>query len=52
MSLSYNDQAMSFAIIQAFYAFFSCILICIPIFGYQNDFFMSQREYVQIVHSD
>jgi hypothetical protein len=52
MSLSYNDQALGFAIIQAFYAFLSCIMICIPIFAYQNAFFMSQREYAKIVHSD
>jgi hypothetical protein len=43
---------LGFAIIQAFYALLSCILICIPIFVYQNDFFMSQREYAKIVYSD
>jgi hypothetical protein len=43
---------LGFAIIQAFYALLSCILICIPIFVYQNDFFMSQREYAKVVHSD
>ena len=52
MSLSYNDQAFGFAIIQAFYGFISCIFICIPIFVYQKYFFMSQREYVYIFHND
>ena len=52
MSLSYNDQAFGFAIIQAFYGLISCIFICIPIFVHRKDFFISQREYVQNVYKD
>ena len=52
MSLSYNDQAFGFAIIQAFYGLISCIFICFPIFFHRKDFFISQTEYVQNVYKD